>query len=240
MLEAATAPFFHFTDFLCVFTVVSNIYTGLECTEHTCYDVILINHDLKKGINAIQFARSLRNIGARMPIILVGDQSSSDLLHMDSGTLFCCLLQKPFSASVLSEVILTSMERNIASIRLENRSQMHVNELITSDTKRNYNNDVNNRTNNNTSSLDNNLFFHSLNINSITTARASILSTVYDRPQDDLDAYTDRSSSSHNGCAPVGGKMDSSSDLNIDSLLQHGDFDQVYLSNCNDEPNPFI
>eukprot|EP01035_Chromulina_nebulosa_P025514 gene25514-33304_t len=117
MLEAATSPIFLSREFLCIFTVVSNISTGLECTEHTCYDVILINHDLNNGVNAFQFARTLRNVGAKTPIILVNEEVSSDLLHIDGGSLFCCLLQKPFSARVLCDAILTSMEQNIIKIQ---------------------------------------------------------------------------------------------------------------------------
>ena len=116
LLETAVIPFFHSLNSICVFTVVSNIQTGLEFTEHTCYDVILINHDLSQGIDAVQFGRIFRNIGAQTPIILVKEEVSSDLLEADGGSLFCCLLQKPFSARVLFEAILFGMKQNILSL----------------------------------------------------------------------------------------------------------------------------
>ena len=116
LLETAIIPFFHSVNSICVFTVVSNIQTGLEFTEHTCYDVILINHDLSQGIDAVQFGRIIRNIGAQTPIILVKEEVSSDLLEADGGSLFCCLLQKPFSARVLFEAILFGMKQNILSL----------------------------------------------------------------------------------------------------------------------------
>ena len=52
--------------------MVSNPIAALEFTEHTCYDVILINQDVPLfGISAGEFARYFRNMGACAPIILV-------------------------------------------------------------------------------------------------------------------------------------------------------------------------
>eukprot|EP01036_Dinobryon_divergens_P034219 gene34220-44205_t len=208
MLEAATSPIFLSREFLCIFTVVSNISTGLECTEHTCYDVILINHDLNNGVNAFQFARTLRNVGAKTPIILVNEEVSSDLLHIDGGSLFCCLLQKPFSARVLCDAILTSMEQNI--IKIQGKRPAAKKRAKTRTSRRFTDNDYN-------------------------TARVE--SEISDLDHDDLEPSkhqkcnnTDNNATSVIPFAPpVGNNID---DLNIGNLLLHGDFDLVYLSNC--------
>ena len=100
MLESSTIPSFLKQGLICIFTVVPNIYFGLQCTEHTCYDIILISHDLKYS-NAIHFARSLRNIGVQTPIILVQNDLSLHVMH-EHGAMFCSLLQKPFSANTLN------------------------------------------------------------------------------------------------------------------------------------------
>lgn len=94
--------------------MASNIFTGLEFTEHTCYDLILINHD--RNIDAVKFARILRKVGVQTPIILVKEDSSSDLLEVEGGSLFGCLLQKPFSSTVLCEAMHFSLKRNISSL----------------------------------------------------------------------------------------------------------------------------
>ena len=72
VLETFTNPIFLKHGFICAFTVVSNPIAALEFTEHTCYDVILINQDVPLfGISAGEFVRYFRNMGACAPIILV-------------------------------------------------------------------------------------------------------------------------------------------------------------------------
>ena len=115
MLESSTIPSFLKQGLICIFTVVPNIYFGLQCTEHTCYDIILISHDLKYS-NAIHFARSLRNIGVQTPIILVQNDLSLNVMH-EHGAMFCSLLQKPFSANTLVVAICTSIQQHIELVR---------------------------------------------------------------------------------------------------------------------------
>lgn len=71
VLEKFTNPIFVKNGFVCVFTVVANASLGLEFTEHTCYDIILISQDLACGISAEDFVHRFRSIGVLTPIILV-------------------------------------------------------------------------------------------------------------------------------------------------------------------------
>jgi hypothetical protein len=89
MLEQLTSAI-SFT--VCVFTVVRNIFAGLECTQQTQFDLILIksildNHEIvhkksKQGTTSVDSVTNhqlraddvltiLRNVGASMPIVLV-------------------------------------------------------------------------------------------------------------------------------------------------------------------------
>ena len=81
VLETITNPIFLKHGFICAFTVVSNPIAALEFTEHTCYDVILINQDVPLfGISAGEFVRYFRNMGACAPIILVFLFFSTDVI----------------------------------------------------------------------------------------------------------------------------------------------------------------
>jgi len=102
-LEEATAQLLQTFSLVCVFTVVNNAFAAIECTEHTCFDAIVIEKNLPShGIDSLDFVRVLRNVGALTPIILLyeNDTDVADTAH------FCCALQKPFSANSLCEAIL--------------------------------------------------------------------------------------------------------------------------------------
>ena len=197
MLEAAvaTTPSFLSSKFLCVFTVASNIFTGLEFTEHTCYDIILINHDLTRNIDAVKFARILRKVEVQTPIIFVNEDSSSDLLEEEGGSLFSCLLQKPFSSSVLCEAMFFSL-KNITPVpaRAHSRKEKRADVSQRKVTK------INKKDINNT--ID-------CSCGSLATGESEIKSP-----------------------SPIFPLLDPFLDTNIDRLLQQGDFDLVYLSNC--------
>jgi len=99
---------------VCVFTVVNNAFGALECTEHTCYDAIVIEKNLPShGIDSLDFVNVLRNVGALTPIILLYEEGT------DVGDIskYCCALRKPFTANSLCEAILFA--KNFTSERFE-------------------------------------------------------------------------------------------------------------------------
>lgn len=118
MLETSTNPLFLRHDLICVFTAVPSIVIGLECTEHTCYDIILINHDWE-NTNAIEFVRILRNLGVQTPLIMVHSDLCPQCMH-EYHAIFCSFLQKPFSANALAEAIYTSLYHHIQNVRENN------------------------------------------------------------------------------------------------------------------------
>ena len=122
MLESKTSALFLEHGLMCIFTVVSNIFIGLECTEHTCYDVILINHNMKHGINAFEFLRILRTAGALTPVILVYDTTTSSILSQQSKDDFSCLLEKPFSAATICAAILNAIQHMTNNLTRKSRS----------------------------------------------------------------------------------------------------------------------
>lgn len=209
VLEAAVANTSSFlsSNFLCVFTVASNIFTGLEFTEHTCYDIILINHDLTRNIDAVKFKRILRKVGVQTPLILVKEDSSSDLLEVEGGSLFSCVLQKPFSSTVLCEAMHFSLKRNISLLstkphsRTEKRGDASKRKVTKINKK-----EIENITDSNCNPLD-------ARDNKTTSAPTFPIGD----PFPDIKTF------------PI---VDPLPDTNIDRLLQHGDFDLVYLSNC--------
>lgn len=131
MLETSTNPLFLRHDLICVFTAVPSIVIGLECTEHTCYDIILINHDWENA-NAVQFARILRNIGAQTPLILVQNDKCPQFIQ-EHHAIFCSFLQKPFSANTLVEAIYTSLHHHIQHVRETNYDHQSVRSADTMD-----------------------------------------------------------------------------------------------------------
>mmetsp|Transcript_12314 Transcript_12314/g.16911 ORF Transcript_12314/g.16911 Transcript_12314/m.16911 type:complete len:213 (+) Transcript_12314:86-724(+) len=91
------------------FTVVSNPFIGLECTEHTEFDAIFISSFKYADINGWDFGKILRNIGSEVPIILVEqhDEESSFPSSVDQsktfGFHFFSVLQKPYTHEVLAD-----------------------------------------------------------------------------------------------------------------------------------------
>ena len=120
MLESASLSLVSL-GLMCSFTVVSNCFIGLECTEHTCYDLIIAKKETNRKLQCQQdlsvfdMLKVLRNVGVDIPIILLFDASDkSDTLSkclemeasMEENCLsFCCAISKPFSSNDLATSI---------------------------------------------------------------------------------------------------------------------------------------
>lgn len=108
------------------FTVVPNGFLGLECTEHTCYDIIIIQSSLPQ-INAVQFLQILRKVGAETPVVLLIDLTVADewidIQDNDAKDLgFTAILRKPFSTNHLCMLIKSVIEGNIAEANAKKES----------------------------------------------------------------------------------------------------------------------
>lgn len=101
-------------DSVCVFTVAHNAFIGLECTELTCYDVIIVTKELPH-FAAIDFKNVLNSVGSPTPIVLLIDEndpiSDYDVHHLG----FFCPLKKPFSMDTLCSVLQRVITRHISS-----------------------------------------------------------------------------------------------------------------------------
>lgn len=97
---------------LCVFTVVGNGFIGLECTEHTCFDVLIVTKDMPH-LGAIDFKNVLRAVGCPTPIIVLLDED--DRLEESEVTQlgFFCALRKPFNTQKLCTAMGQVMNRHI-------------------------------------------------------------------------------------------------------------------------------
>ena len=85
---------------VCVFTVAHNAFIGLECTELTCYDVIIVTKDLLH-FNAIDFKNVLKAVGCPTPIVLMVEEHDPITDHDILQEGFFCPLKKPFSMDTL-------------------------------------------------------------------------------------------------------------------------------------------
>jgi hypothetical protein len=88
---------------VCVFTVVNNIFTGLECTEHTCFDAIIAKKESNSDSDPTAILRILRNINVNTPIILLCEKEhflSNEVLidPIVPSKAFNGILFKPFCA----------------------------------------------------------------------------------------------------------------------------------------------
>jgi CheY-like chemotaxis protein len=96
------------------FTVVPNAFLGLECTEHTSYDIIIIQASLPQ-INAVHFLNILKTVGAQTPVVLLVDLTIADewidIQDKDAKELgFTAILRKPFSTNHLCNLIKSVIE----------------------------------------------------------------------------------------------------------------------------------
>lgn len=114
------------------FTVVPNGFIGLECTEHTCYDLVIVKSSMQQ-IGAIEFLNILRTVGAPTPIVLLVDLTISDewsdIEESRAKELgFAAILRKPFSAGHLctllknilkdAEAEITSKKESLSALKM--------------------------------------------------------------------------------------------------------------------------
>ena len=104
MLEQSTEQ----TNYSCAFTVVPNAFIGLECSEYTCYDLIIAKRDMQH-LAAVDMLKVLRAVGSTTPMVLLLDEvdTTHDLAAESSG--FFSVLRKPLSTRVLCSLIETIM-----------------------------------------------------------------------------------------------------------------------------------
>jgi len=111
------------------FTVVSNPFIGLECTDHTEFDVIFISSFMYSDINGWDFAKILRNIGSEVPIILVLNQDeespfSSYGISADMSTTFglyfFSVLKKKYTHEELADCIREAIKPQVFHLSAHN------------------------------------------------------------------------------------------------------------------------
>ena len=93
----------------CCFTVVPNAFIGLECTEHTNFDIIFVQYNLE-NFGAVDMLRVLRVAGVLTPVILLTavDEGATDENVLTLG--FDGVLRKPFSPRALCNLISAVLE----------------------------------------------------------------------------------------------------------------------------------
>lgn len=103
------------------FTVVSNPFIGLECTEHTDYDAIFISFFATADLSAFDFLKLLRNVGCTVPIILVhlatetipSNWNSND----ENGSYsFSSFLRKPYNLDEMASALKAALCKELPPI----------------------------------------------------------------------------------------------------------------------------
>ena len=122
LLENATA---HLTTPI-IFTVVSSLFLALEWSEHTNFNAIFVSSKFKVDMNAFDFLKVLRNVGAVTPIILLNESNELDhLLGLPpigfsvKSYNFNAVLTFPFTKRELCQVIMEAIDTPLTDIRLE-------------------------------------------------------------------------------------------------------------------------
>ncbi len=88
----------------CIFTVVPNAFLGLEATETTCFDLIIVRKDLPH-LNAFHFLKILRNVGAPVELILLVEANDPIDENQALSAGFFGLLRKEYQALHLCNII---------------------------------------------------------------------------------------------------------------------------------------
>lgn len=114
MLERHTSSLIHSAGMLCVFTVVPNAFMGFEYTEHTCFDMIILQKTTQstQDIGSDQFVQLLRGIGAMTPVVLLHDRGESP--EEVPMSLYSNLLANPFSSRDLCALVEQTLNPNIS------------------------------------------------------------------------------------------------------------------------------
>eukprot|EP00596_Hydrurales_sp_CCMP1899_P008476 CAMPEP_0119053004 /NCGR_PEP_ID=MMETSP1177-20130426/74126_1 /TAXON_ID=2985 /ORGANISM="Ochromonas sp, Strain CCMP1899" /LENGTH=636 /DNA_ID=CAMNT_0007032785 /DNA_START=96 /DNA_END=2006 /DNA_ORIENTATION=- len=110
MLEQSTEN----TNYSCVFTVVSNGFLGLECSEYTCYDFIIVKKDMQH-LGAIDMMNVLKAVGCPTPLVVLLDEHDNCSDYDSNALGFFAALRKPLSTKILSTLIETIVNRYTAA-----------------------------------------------------------------------------------------------------------------------------
>lgn len=86
--------------FICSFTVVTNAFSALECTQHTFFDMIFCRRSIPH-ISASMFSNMLKTVGSNCPIIAILECDENPLDSSD----FFGFLKKPYTNTDLCAVI---------------------------------------------------------------------------------------------------------------------------------------
>ncbi|KAJ1429273.1 hypothetical protein B484DRAFT_61827 [Ochromonadaceae sp. CCMP2298] len=123
-LEEETAKVFE--GFTCIFTVVQDMIIGLECTEHTPFNMIFVNEGSSSDTAPYDLLRSLRMVGSRVPVVLLSrasPQPNADAKYdtglklglppigfqAEPGMKFTSVLKQPYTKRDLCDVIRASV-----------------------------------------------------------------------------------------------------------------------------------
>eukprot|EP01039_Chlorochromonas_danica_P003709 gene3709-4058_t len=94
-------------DFLCLFTVVPNVFVALEFLEHTAYDMVIANYDLPQ-LNAMEMTKILRCVGNMTPVVLIAKEEERKKFEKDPNLHYIStILKKTFFPSELCQAILS-------------------------------------------------------------------------------------------------------------------------------------
>ena len=107
MLEQSTEQ----TIYSCAFTVVPNAFIGLECSEYTCYDLIIAKREMQH-LAAADMLSVLRAVGSMTPIVLLIDEKDDTDDRKAQSLGFFSVLRKPLSTRVLCNLIETIISRS--------------------------------------------------------------------------------------------------------------------------------
>lgn len=119
-------------DFLCLFTVVPNVFVALEFLEHTAYDMVIANYDLPQ-LNAMEMTKILRCVGNMTPVVLIAKEEERKKFEKDPNLHFIStILKKTFFPSELCQAILSTnskskrkrQEEGVRGIFLEKEKQV--------------------------------------------------------------------------------------------------------------------
>lgn len=109
-----------FDNSMCVFHVVSDPLLGLECTDHTFFDMVFVDYDESQTFQAYSFLRSLRTSGTMIPVVLLMCESIAEGSPIDglpaigydaapSDDRFTSCLRRPYTKRELCDVIRSIM-----------------------------------------------------------------------------------------------------------------------------------
>jgi DNA-binding response OmpR family regulator len=120
MLEQSTEE----TNYSCAFTVVPNAFVALECSEYTCYDLIIAKKDMQH-LGARDMLNVLHAVGSPTPVVLLLDEHDNSVDHDAQTVGFFSVLRKPLSTRVLCNLIETIMNRHAGSKPLQPAAAVH-------------------------------------------------------------------------------------------------------------------